>query len=914
MDIRYIDYQKKNRFMGHILNFTEYLNTNVVAKGIEESKMFKTFESCVYLQKSKKSRKSYFSKVGRIFENHTVAKNQLIQDELGFIKENYKSWISGSSKINVISINDNEKFLFSKDGTHYIISNETYNRLNEDKNMFQQFGDFIASFIYGAKDALSWLAVALEFFAMFSKFTPMPALGSFALFGAGGIHIFEFFKLVTGSTPNINLEGKYGKAPKTPPVPKVSKILDSEDWKSLKISKQTETVLTAFQETLKNIKAKNDRFNSQTYIDLLQKSLKKAKEQASSKKFDNNRIQSLYVSIIAKYKEQFEENLQQFSSKGSNQKSQTETAYNIFISNLNTKVKDVKKHFGLIGESLVFEGLKPDKDEVSTVKEWFDESIGTLSFAMGALISGGLSIAEGVKHLSPLSIYVPKGGLIKQGAEKSLEPCKSALGKILEKRGLKFLEKVDASKTAKVINNVTGSGIVTAVKKSKTVGKLASAEGHGKIATIAKNSGENVMVYVNKMFIKGGGKYLSNNPIVIGEILFETIAKFFMKLAIYGIGSFIGIQILDTLANIKKIWEHILNFIKNPIDVISGWISSIKKEIGKLFESVKYDSKYSLNEKNEMKDKSVFEYLLNILSMVIDYGSTMINKTYTFIMKYIKKINFDFFDELIPTDEENLVLNEYFPKGSKVSGDESVMGEYKEKAKKSNYLQNIEPKKGVKNAKDGKELVSLLKDSLSFDSYMKSKDSMVMERTWFDLFKGDKNKKFANQPTQELKDKALIEKWLHDNDIHKFTINGNLTVDVYQDVPLGNSNLYIIPVKFGKVMGQFSVGYNHLKSLKNCPQYVQGVFGCSGNQLESLAYSPEYVGGYYDCSVNRLRNLDGITKNIKGTAGVFVNRNLVQFDINDVMVHTNLNQEFINKCLNSPTIHYMHFGCDIKKR
>ncbi len=104
--------------------------------------------------------------------------------------------------------------------------------------------------------------------------------------------------------------------------------------------------------------------------------------------------------------------------------------------------------------------------------------------------------------------------------------------------------------------------------------------------------------------------------------------------------------------------------------------------------------------------------------------------------------------------------------------------------------------------------------------------------------------------------------------IKNYTINDDLSIDVYDDAdldydPFDNYHkLDYIPIKFNKVIGYFSCSDNNLKSLKNSPIYVGRSFYCDNNMLTSLEYSPDYVGGDFICNYNRFTSLEYLSKYI----------------------------------------------------
>lgn len=80
-------------------------------------------------------------------------------------------------------------------------------------------------------------------------------------------------------------------------------------------------------------------------------------------------------------------------------------------------------------------------------------------------------------------------------------------------------------------------------------------------------------------------------------------------------------------------------------------------------------------------------------------------------------------------------------------------------------------------------------------------------------------------------------------------------VDVYGSVYFYDSGLYKIPLKFGKVTGNFSCAFNNLSSLSGCPKWVGGDFFCHGNKLENLD-GPDFVEGDFIIDKSIVNYLD----------------------------------------------------------
>ena len=100
--------------------------------------------------------------------------------------------------------------------------------------------------------------------------------------------------------------------------------------------------------------------------------------------------------------------------------------------------------------------------------------------------------------------------------------------------------------------------------------------------------------------------------------------------------------------------------------------------------------------------------------------------------------------------------------------------------------------------------------------------------------------------------------------IENYTINEDGTVDVDGDVSLYDKGLTELPLKFGKVSGNFYCYYNKLTSLEGAPLEVGGYFSCRNNQLLSLEGSPNKVGVDFSCPNNNLTSLEGSPSSVGG--------------------------------------------------
>ena len=103
--------------------------------------------------------------------------------------------------------------------------------------------------------------------------------------------------------------------------------------------------------------------------------------------------------------------------------------------------------------------------------------------------------------------------------------------------------------------------------------------------------------------------------------------------------------------------------------------------------------------------------------------------------------------------------------------------------------------------------------------------------------------------------KAIIEKWLIDNNIHNFVINDDYTIDVNGDVNLNGFNkekIVELPsfIQFNIIKGWFDISNNELISIKGCPKIIYESFSCQFNKLVTLEYCPKKVYMFFKCYHN----------------------------------------------------------------
>lgn len=80
-----------------------------------------------------------------------------------------------------------------------------------------------------------------------------------------------------------------------------------------------------------------------------------------------------------------------------------------------------------------------------------------------------------------------------------------------------------------------------------------------------------------------------------------------------------------------------------------------------------------------------------------------------------------------------------------------------------------------------------------------------------------------------------------------------------------------LPIRFGRVMGDFIIRHNELSSLEGCPTYVHGEFDCAYNNLKTLSGGPLEVLEHFSCENNSLKNLFGAPRRIGADFYCFAN-------------------------------------------
>jgi len=100
--------------------------------------------------------------------------------------------------------------------------------------------------------------------------------------------------------------------------------------------------------------------------------------------------------------------------------------------------------------------------------------------------------------------------------------------------------------------------------------------------------------------------------------------------------------------------------------------------------------------------------------------------------------------------------------------------------------------------------------------------------------------------------------------IKNYTINSDGSIDVDGNVKFSKGLLTTLPLRFGKVSGDFYCSNNDLSSLVGGPSSVGGNFQCYNNQLSTLEGAPVTVGGDFSCMYSILTSLEGAPTTVGG--------------------------------------------------
>jgi len=100
--------------------------------------------------------------------------------------------------------------------------------------------------------------------------------------------------------------------------------------------------------------------------------------------------------------------------------------------------------------------------------------------------------------------------------------------------------------------------------------------------------------------------------------------------------------------------------------------------------------------------------------------------------------------------------------------------------------------------------------------------------------------------------------------IGKITIRVDSVVDVDGTVKLTDKSIDHLPVKFGKVHGNFNCSYSNITILDGSPESVSGNFSCRNTKITSLRGSPQSVGGYVNFCSTQISSFEGSTKSLNG--------------------------------------------------
>ena len=125
-----------------------------------------------------------------------------------------------------------------------------------------------------------------------------------------------------------------------------------------------------------------------------------------------------------------------------------------------------------------------------------------------------------------------------------------------------------------------------------------------------------------------------------------------------------------------------------------------------------------------------------------------------------------------------------------------------------------------------------------------------------------KYKEFIVESNEDIH--SICKKFGIKNFNKQLTVNSDGSIDVDNVVDLRSKKLTKLPLKFGKVTGNFNCDSNKLTTLEGSPIEVGRDFSCQSNGLTTLNGSPRIVGSRFDCCDNKLETLEGCPDIIDG--------------------------------------------------
>ena len=126
--------------------------------------------------------------------------------------------------------------------------------------------------------------------------------------------------------------------------------------------------------------------------------------------------------------------------------------------------------------------------------------------------------------------------------------------------------------------------------------------------------------------------------------------------------------------------------------------------------------------------------------------------------------------------------------------------------------------------------------------------------------------------------------------ISNYKINSDGSIDVDGDVRILETPTASLPLKFGKLSGNFTCSGIFLTSLEGSPHTVGCIFDCSINELKSLVGGPSKAD-YFKCQANHLTSLVGgpveVKLNYNCCANQLTSLNGSPSNVNDFLCHNN---------------------------
>ena len=118
-------------------------------------------------------------------------------------------------------------------------------------------------------------------------------------------------------------------------------------------------------------------------------------------------------------------------------------------------------------------------------------------------------------------------------------------------------------------------------------------------------------------------------------------------------------------------------------------------------------------------------------------------------------------------------------------------------------------------------------------------------------------------------EETQIIDWLESHKIRNYTLNNDLSIDVYGKVEIYED----LPeyIQFNNIYDDFTVLFENVTSMKGFPKYVEKSFFISNTKIEILDNCPEEVNDFEIILNKKLKKIESLPKKINGISRFYQN-------------------------------------------